>query len=71
MKVFLENFSQADIRKITKAVPEMQLVSQKEESEFWFPNTIAVKDVIDILVNGVMMEDENDISPEDLEQKKA
>ena len=71
MKVFLENFSQADIRKIAKAVPEMQLVNQKEESEFWFPNTIAVKDVIDILVNGVVMEDENDISPEDLEQKKA
>lgn len=71
MKVFLENFSQADIRKIAKAVPEMQLVNQKEESEFWFPNTIAVKDVIDILVNGVVMEDENDISPEDLKQKKA
>ena len=71
MKVFLENFSFRDTLKIKDVVKDLEIVKTKEESEFWFPNTIKVEEVIDILVNGVEVEDEKDISQEDLEQRKA
>lgn len=71
MKVFLEGFSLDVLPQITEAVPGIELVDTKEESEFWFTPTTPVEEVISILVDGVELEDEEDISEEDLQQKKA
>ena len=67
MKVFLENFSKKDTLKIMEEVKELEPVLTKEESEFWFPNTIKVEDVISVLKNGdVVLPCDDDIS-----QRKA
>lgn len=71
MKVFLEGFSLDVLPQIIEAVPSIELVDTKEESEFWFTPTTPVEEVISILVDGVELEDEEDISEEDLQQKKA
>ena len=71
MKVFLENFSAEDTPKILEKVPGIELVDTVEESEFWFTPVNTVEEVIDILLNGVKVEDEGDISPDDLQQRKA
>ena len=71
MKVFLENFSAEDTPKILSAVPEVELVNTVEESDFWFTPVNTVDEIISILINGVELEDETEISQEDLQQKKA
>lgn len=71
MKVFLENFSAENIIEVCSAVPQAELVDTVEDSDFWFTENTPVKEVIDILLHGVKVEDENDISPEDLEQRVA
>ena len=71
MKVFLQNFSAEDTPKILEAVPTIELVGTVEESDFWFTPVTAVDEIISILTNGVELEDENDISLEDLRQRLA
>ena len=72
MKVFLENFSKEDELKITETIADVELVDNVEDSDFWFTPVDSIEDILHILVKGVEIEDdEEEISEEDLEQRKA
>lgn len=71
MKVFLENFSAENIIEVCSVVPQAELVDTVEDSDFWFTEDTPVEEVIDILINGVKVEDSEEASPEDLEQRVA
>jgi len=71
MKVFLENFSAENIIEVCSVVPQAELVDTVEDSDFWFTENTPVEEVIDILLHGVEVEDSEEASPEDLEQRVA